>query len=229
MGSISPTNNHALIFGASGITGWAIVNAILNEYPSPNVFNRVTALTNRPLPREVAQWPSSDKLQVISGLDLLRGDQAMLEGEMTRRVPGIETATHAYFFAYVMDMNAETEIQINVDLLRRAVTAVEHLSSQLKFVVLPTGTKVSMDFPCIDAVLASDTSSGNLRLMECTSSITFLFPTICLCGNPFLVSPSPTLPKCSTTASLTCSSHSPRGSCGPTAILFQMSASHTRQ
>lgn len=143
MGSISPTNNHALVFGASGITGWAIINAILNNYPSPDTFDRVTALTNRPLPRDVAQWSASDKLQMVSDLDLLRGDQTALEGEMKQRVRGMETVTHMYFFAYVMDTDPEKEIHINVDLLRRAVTAVENLSPQLKFVVLPTGTKVS--------------------------------------------------------------------------------------
>lgn len=142
MGSVPPINNHALVFGASGITGWAIVNAIVNGYPSPETFGRVTALTNRPLSQDVAQWPALEKLQVVSGLDLLRGDQATLELEMKRHVPGIDTVTHVYFFAYVMNLNAEKEIQINVDLLRRAVTAAESLSPLLKFVVLPTGTKV---------------------------------------------------------------------------------------
>lgn len=145
MGSTS-TGNHALVFGASGITGWGTVNAILEDYPSPESFEKVTALTNRPLPLEVAQWPSSssEKLQVVSGLDLLRGDQASLEAEMKRRVPGIEKVSHVYFYAYVMDMDPKKEIQINVDLLKRAITAVESLSSSLKFVVLPTGTKVSI-------------------------------------------------------------------------------------
>lgn len=163
MGSISPTNNHALVFGASGITGWAIVNAILNNYPSPDTFDRVTALTNRPLPPDVAQWPASDKLQVGSGLDLLRGDQAALEREMKQRVRGIETVTHVYFFAYVMDMNAEKEIQINVDLLRRAVTAVESLSPQLKFVVLPTGTKVNQIHTLRPKTPVPDTQTLGLR------------------------------------------------------------------
>lgn len=147
MGSISPTKNHALVFGASGITGWAIVNAILNNYPSPETFHRITALTNRPLSHDAAQWPASDNLQVVYGLDLLRGDQAALESEMKQRVRDMQTVTHVYFFAYVMDMNAKKEIQVNVDLLRRAVTAVENLSPQLKFVVLPTGTKVGRTHP----------------------------------------------------------------------------------
>ncbi|KAK4941420.1 hypothetical protein LTR10_018689 [Elasticomyces elasticus] len=141
MGSLGAGQNHALVYGASGITGWAIVNAILDEYPNDTTFSKVTALTNRPLPPEVAQWPKSDKLQVVSGLDLLAGDQDALESTMKERVPDIDKITHVYFFAYVMDPDPEKEISINVALLERAVTAVEKLSDSLKFVVLPTGTK----------------------------------------------------------------------------------------
>lgn len=40
-----------------------------------------------------------------------------------------------------MDPEAQKEIDINVDMLKRAVTCTEALSKNLKFVVLPTGTK----------------------------------------------------------------------------------------
>jgi hypothetical protein len=43
--------------------------------------------------------------------------------------------------AYIMDTDPEKEISINVELIKRAVTAIENLSTHLKFVVLPTGTK----------------------------------------------------------------------------------------
>ena len=142
MGSLGASQNQALIFGASGISGWAIVNAILNEYPDDTTFSKVTALTNRPLPPEVAQWPQSDKLEVVSGLDLLTGDQAALDSTMKARIADVDKITHVYFFAYVMDPDPEKEISINMALLERAVTAVETLSDSLKFVVLPTGTKV---------------------------------------------------------------------------------------
>jgi nucleoside-diphosphate-sugar epimerase len=135
---------HALVFGASGVTGWAIVNQILDSYPSADTFTKVTALTNRPLSPEAAQWPKSDKLEVVSGLDLLKGSQEELETGMRQRIADIENVTHVYFFAYIMDADPEKEISINVDLLKRAVTGVEHLSSNLHFVVLPTGTKVRL-------------------------------------------------------------------------------------
>lgn len=138
------TQNHALVYGASGITGWAIVNQILNGFPSADTFAKVTALTNRPLPAEVAQWPQSEKLQVVSGLNLLDGDQTDLEKTLKERVKDVDKVTHVYFFAYIMDMDPAKEISINISLLERAVKAVETLSTNLKWVVLPTGTKVRL-------------------------------------------------------------------------------------
>lgn len=142
MGSIETTGNHALVFGASGITGWAITNALLSDYPSPDAFLKVTALTNRPLSKEQAQWPESPKLQLISGIDLLTSKgQTGLEEEMSAKIPDMSTVSHVYFFSYVMDPDPAKEISINVTLLERAVSAVENLSKNLKYVVLPTGTK----------------------------------------------------------------------------------------
>ncbi|KAF1990415.1 hypothetical protein K402DRAFT_348521 [Aulographum hederae CBS 113979] len=136
------SGNHALIYGASGITGWAITNQLLEGYPSPDSFSKVTALTNRPLSAEQALWPKSDKLQIVSGLDLLtEKGQEGLEEEMKSKVKDMETVSHVYFFAYIMDPDPAKEIEINVRLLERAIKAVEHLSNALKFVVLPTGTK----------------------------------------------------------------------------------------
>ncbi len=142
MGSTDGAGNHALIFGASGISGWAVTNALLSDYPSPDAFSKVTALTNRPLSKEQAQWPESSKLQLVSGIDLLTSKgQEGLEEEMKSKIADISTVSHVYFFSYVMDPDPAKEISINVTLLERAVTAVEHLSTNLKYVVLPTGTK----------------------------------------------------------------------------------------
>ncbi|KAH6885977.1 hypothetical protein B0T10DRAFT_608393 [Thelonectria olida] len=134
--------NHALIFGASGITGWAIVNQILSGYPSADAFESVTALTHRPLSVETAQWPSSEKLQVVSGIDILTPKgQSSLEEELQSKLKHMKEVTHVFFFAYIMDPDPTKEISINVDLLSKAIHAVEKLAPSLKFVVLPTGTK----------------------------------------------------------------------------------------
>jgi hypothetical protein len=85
--------------GASGITGWAIVNVILNGYPEEGAFQSVTALTNRPLNREKSQWPSSKKLQVVSGLDLLtEKGQEGLEEDMKLKIKNVDKVTHVYYF-----------------------------------------------------------------------------------------------------------------------------------
>ncbi|GFF80601.1 hypothetical protein IFM47457_05225 [Aspergillus lentulus] len=89
---------------------WAIVHEIPNDYPSPTTFDYVTALTNSPLSRDVAQWPSSDKFQVVSGLDLLRGGQASLEDEIKKYVQGLEETSHLYFCAYVMNPELEQKV-----------------------------------------------------------------------------------------------------------------------
>jgi len=72
---------------------------LINGYPDESTFAKVTALTNRPLTKEAAQWPESKKLQVVSGLDLLTSKgQEGLEAEMKEKVKGIERVTHVYFF-----------------------------------------------------------------------------------------------------------------------------------
>jgi nucleoside-diphosphate-sugar epimerase len=165
--------HHALVLGASGINGWAVVNQILLGYPAANVFSRVSALTNRPLSQEVSQWPKSDKLNIVSGLDLLKGSQTELQDAIKSRVESIETVTHVYFFAYIIDEDPAKEVSINVDLLKRAVSAVEALSSKLQFVVLPTGTKVKSIPKC-------ETPAESNRRMECISfAMAFPIGTIC--------------------------------------------------
>ncbi|KAK5201245.1 hypothetical protein LTR16_003350 [Cryomyces antarcticus] len=136
------SGNHALIFGASGISGWAITNALISGYPSPDSFTHITALTDRPLAPEAAQWPESHKVQVVSGLDLLSNQgQSGLEEDMKSKIKRIGTVTHVFFFAYLFNADPAQEIAVNVELLKRAVTATGNLSKNLRFVVLPTGTK----------------------------------------------------------------------------------------
>ncbi|KAE8148347.1 hypothetical protein BDV25DRAFT_141870 [Aspergillus avenaceus] len=142
MGSISSSKaNHALVFGASGINGWAFVNALANNYPDPGAFEYITAFTNRPLSAEQAQWPNSDKLRLVCGLDLKEASQETLEQELVNRVPNLESVTTVYFCAYIPDLNSEREIELNIGMLRRTLVAIEKLCPEFQFVVVPTGVK----------------------------------------------------------------------------------------
>jgi len=135
------TGHHAIVFGASGITGWSITDQILKGYPTNDTFAKVTALTNRPLPLEDTLWPKSDKLQMAQVNLMNDGGQEALEADLKGKIKDIETVSHVYFFAYIMDPDPKKECEINVLLLERAVKAIEKLSTKLAFVVLPTGTK----------------------------------------------------------------------------------------
>lgn len=90
-------DKHALVFGASGITGWAVVNELLAESTDAQRFRTVTALTNCPLPSSVSRWPENLKLKVISGIDLLKGSQMDLENDIRNKVMDISGVTHVFF------------------------------------------------------------------------------------------------------------------------------------
>ena len=91
--------NSQELTGASGITGWAITNLIIQGYPTPETFGSVTALTNRPLTREAAQWPESDKLDIVSGINIMTDKgQAGFEEELKTKVKHLPEITHVYFF-----------------------------------------------------------------------------------------------------------------------------------
>lgn len=134
--------NHALIYGASGISGWAIVNAILNDYPSKDSFSKVTAMVNRPLTREMALWPDDSRLQIVSGVDLIKGTQEELERQIKEKVKDVDTVTQVYFYSYKQIDDPDSECKTNEAMLERAVTAIDRLAPNLSYVVLPTGTKI---------------------------------------------------------------------------------------
>ena len=87
----------ALIFGASGVSGWSFVNEMLNDYPKEGVWVKVHALTNRPLTQEASAWPADPRLNIVSGIDLLAGSQDDLEKAIRTKVTGVEKVTHVYY------------------------------------------------------------------------------------------------------------------------------------
>lgn len=95
---------HALVMGASGISGWAIVNQLLRGYPQKGIFSKVTAVTNRPLSRQDTLWPESESLRLVSGLDLTSGSQQELQENMKRKITDIEDVTEVYFYGAFGDV-----------------------------------------------------------------------------------------------------------------------------
>ena len=95
-------SNHAIVFGATGLIGWSVVNQILSAYPNPGTFSKVTAVMNRPVPESELYWPepSADRpqLQVISGVNLLEATGNSLAEELKAKVVDAERITHVFYF-----------------------------------------------------------------------------------------------------------------------------------
>lgn len=99
----------ALVFGASGVSGWSFVNEILNDYPKKGVWGDVYALTNRPLDPETTLWPKDHRLNVVSGIDLLKGSQEELETALKQAVKNIAKVTHVFYLGGLLIVLLETD------------------------------------------------------------------------------------------------------------------------
>lgn len=90
---------HAIVFGCSGINGWALVNQLLSGYPSNGAFEKVTAVANRKFMLKDAQWPHvyGNRLQLVSGVDLLVEDDDSLQKVLSEKLSSIETVSHVYY------------------------------------------------------------------------------------------------------------------------------------
>ena len=96
------TGAHALVFGASGLAGWGVVDQLLSNYPTQGTFSQVTALVNRPFSVADSYWPSPSptrpKLQLVPHVDLLKGSVEDFSAFLKREVENIESVTHAFYF-----------------------------------------------------------------------------------------------------------------------------------
>ena len=95
-------SNHAIVYGASGLIGWAAVNQILKSYPDAGAFFRVTAVMNRPLKRSEAHWPDQSsqqppQLELVSGIDIGHEDETTVANALKSAVDHLETVTHIFY------------------------------------------------------------------------------------------------------------------------------------
>ncbi|KAL2785629.1 hypothetical protein BJX66DRAFT_314465 [Aspergillus keveii] len=135
-------NNVALVFGASGISGWAVTKNLLS-YPTSTTFSRVIALTHRPRTVEQTGLPQDPRLELHSGIDLRSNLQDVKE-QMKGKIPRLNEVTHVYYLAYA-NATAYTENvmrirNINVGMTSNAVHACDQLCAGMKFFLLQTGT-----------------------------------------------------------------------------------------
>ncbi|KAI0425058.1 hypothetical protein F5Y09DRAFT_117278 [Xylaria sp. FL1042] len=136
---------HAIVFGASGLIGWAVVNQLLRCYPEAGTFSKITAVTNRPVSFFESYWPGlgadRPKLHLISGIDLSSANGDTLASSLREAVEDIETVTHLYYLAFTSASDDIDEVATNRRMLQNVIDAHNFLSPGLQFVVFPGGTR----------------------------------------------------------------------------------------
>lgn len=92
-------SNHAIVFGASGLLGWSA----LSELVESSEFSKVTAVLNRPATAEQLCL-SSDKLDIVSGINLTEGTGESLAKALTDASPDVRGVTHAFYFGMLSSL-----------------------------------------------------------------------------------------------------------------------------
>lgn len=89
----SPVERVALVFGASGITGWAILREA--SHPTNTSFRRIVGLSNRPIDPSQLLLLDSTRITLASGVDLNAGVDQVTAG--LSGIDGIEHVTDVFF------------------------------------------------------------------------------------------------------------------------------------
>ena len=106
------SNKQALIFGASGIAGWAFTRECL-VYPATNIFDRVVALSYRALDKhfftfDVNSNYDDSKLQAeLSRLDVYHEIDLSSNNvlEKIANIPNIEKITHVFYSGMIISLD----------------------------------------------------------------------------------------------------------------------------
>ncbi|KAE8420982.1 hypothetical protein BDV36DRAFT_305555 [Aspergillus pseudocaelatus] len=143
---MSATGKHALIFGASGISGWSLMSQTLT-YPTPTTFRRITGLCNRPLSKKDTLLPNDPRLNIVSGIDLTGSVEEIID-QLKSKVEEVETVDIVFFCAYIQTNDFQSLKKVNTDLLRTATLAISAAAPNLEAVILQTGGKgYGLEFP----------------------------------------------------------------------------------
>ncbi|EEP77034.1 predicted protein [Uncinocarpus reesii 1704] len=134
---------HAIVLGASGISGWAFTNQLLQDYPRPGIWDRITGLTRKPMSEEeLSYWPRDERFTLASGFDLHNDEEDVLRQKLEDRVKDVESLTHVYYLIQdpPVDFNCSDPFAVSINALRRTLSAIESLAPNLRFVHLQYGT-----------------------------------------------------------------------------------------
>ncbi|KAL2832607.1 hypothetical protein BDW59DRAFT_169428 [Aspergillus cavernicola] len=137
---------HALIFGASGISGWSLMKQCVS-YPTPSTFAHITGLCNRPVDKQNLFLPDDPRLNIVSGIDLTAPLETVVS-ELKKKVPSVEDVDIVFFCAYIQTNDHASLREVNTALLKTAVQAITTASNKVSTIILQTGGKgYGLEFP----------------------------------------------------------------------------------
>jgi len=119
---LNPLERVALVFGASGITGWAILREV--SHPTNTSFRRVIGLSNRPTDPSQLLLPDSDKITLASGVDLSAGVDQVTAG--LSRIDNIEHVTDVFFAGGYLQTLFGSHRNTSLDLVQPTSSLREH-------------------------------------------------------------------------------------------------------
>ena len=122
----------ALVSGANGVTGSAVVNALSAKPKSE--WSKIYAMSRSPpqlLPK------GDDRIEFI-GADFTQTVQDIIALLQSK---GVNDVTHFFFYSYIHSYDAQLQWDNDVPLFENALKAVDATSPNLERVVLQTGAK----------------------------------------------------------------------------------------
>ena len=147
MAASSSPANVACVWGANGISGVAMVDALIEQERSN--WNRIICISRRPTQLDV----DDDRIYFIS-IDILESSVNEIVTELEKA--GGKNITHVYQFTY-MEKQDENELdEFNKILFQKALGAsIEVAGEHIKCVTLQTGYKVAFQQSNETSILSS--------------------------------------------------------------------------
>ncbi|CAG8934657.1 unnamed protein product [Penicillium salamii] len=137
---------HALVFGASGISGYSLLNQLC-QYPTPTSWQRISGTTNRPFDLAQSGLPKDTRLRVYSGIDLTCSVDTIVQS-LKEKIENVETVTHVFFTAYIAKETRAELKRVNTQMLENSIKALDRLAPGLQRVILQTGGKgYGLEYP----------------------------------------------------------------------------------
>ncbi|GAA5992475.1 hypothetical protein JCM10908_000836 [Rhodotorula pacifica] len=121
----------ALVFGANGVSGLALLEAL--SQTSHSEWAKIIAVSRRPPVLD----HKDERIKFVS-IDLLAG-----KDEIVKKLSdvGAQSATHTFFYAYIAKEEENELVEVNKKLFGSALDAVAEVAPKLQVFLLQTGYK----------------------------------------------------------------------------------------